>query len=551
MELRFGADFADVRIHTGAMATQSARGLNAIAYTVGPNVVFEGDHFAPHTEQGRQTLAHELTHVLQQARGPVSGSSAGGGGLQISDPSDRFEREAEQNAAHVKENGPLGVVALPAEGPVSTTVPGSVQRFASFEHVQLGDTATGGPSGFIVLECHRRDLPNHATPTHGWPQDWIDRYNRGTPEQRRVISQGLSYGEILALSGDMYADINPTTMGTSVTGTMDRINKASLLEIYNLVPLIASSSEGQRRHLAPEASSSQLEDATGGRYMTLAQKNLSHFTNVGGGRNNLATWRDGHAAALSLAQQGDANAAWAMNAAADHFLTDAFSSGHLRQDRAALTSSKPGQISALIQHDLDNVFGVAVHNLRGDRWVDYGDDHLNDRANTLGLRIAVEAESMSKADIQRALGTAPPPGTSPSAAGTAVLSVPYPAERLIPIVDNPAVDRWNPVVGAAVERGRLLPELPDQLTPNGDLRAREWAARQPPAALRDMPVEEKVRMVNRLMDGWVSGEDLDGIERLYDNSSPKDQATLRADLGQRASSLSIGQRTRLRFILSR
>jgi hypothetical protein len=67
MEQRFGHDFSMVRIHSGAAAQQSAEDVNASAYTVGHNVVFGADQFAPGTDQGRRLLAHELTHVVQQS----------------------------------------------------------------------------------------------------------------------------------------------------------------------------------------------------------------------------------------------------------------------------------------------------------------------------------------------------------------------------------------------------------------------------------------------------------------------------------------------------
>lgn len=65
-EPRFGADFGGVRIHTDARAASSARAVNALAYTVGPNLVFGEGHYAPGTIAGQRLLAHELTHVLQQ-----------------------------------------------------------------------------------------------------------------------------------------------------------------------------------------------------------------------------------------------------------------------------------------------------------------------------------------------------------------------------------------------------------------------------------------------------------------------------------------------------
>lgn len=64
---RFGHDFADVRVHDDATAASSARGVHALAYTVGTDVVFGAGQYAPGTSAGRHLLAHELTHVVQQS----------------------------------------------------------------------------------------------------------------------------------------------------------------------------------------------------------------------------------------------------------------------------------------------------------------------------------------------------------------------------------------------------------------------------------------------------------------------------------------------------
>lgn len=66
MESRFRHDFSQVRVHTGWSAAQSARDVNAQAYTVGKNIVFGEGRFTPGTHEGRRLLAHELTHVVQQ-----------------------------------------------------------------------------------------------------------------------------------------------------------------------------------------------------------------------------------------------------------------------------------------------------------------------------------------------------------------------------------------------------------------------------------------------------------------------------------------------------
>lgn len=67
MEARFGHDFSQVRVHAGSEAEQSAKDVNAHAYTMGYNIVFGTDQFAPETHGGKRLLAHELTHVVQQS----------------------------------------------------------------------------------------------------------------------------------------------------------------------------------------------------------------------------------------------------------------------------------------------------------------------------------------------------------------------------------------------------------------------------------------------------------------------------------------------------
>ncbi|WP_227814766.1 eCIS core domain-containing protein [Nitrogeniibacter aestuarii] len=71
-EDRFGHDFHQVRIHHDAQADRSARAVNAQAYTVGEHVVFRQGHFAPGSSRGRELIAHELAHVVQQRTGGVS-----------------------------------------------------------------------------------------------------------------------------------------------------------------------------------------------------------------------------------------------------------------------------------------------------------------------------------------------------------------------------------------------------------------------------------------------------------------------------------------------
>ena len=108
MEVRLGADFSGVRVHTGDAARASAAGVGARAYTAGNHVVI-GDGGAD-----KHTLAHELTHVIQQRQGPVAGTDHGGG-FKVSDPFDAYEKAAEVNAARVMRL-PLGECPPAAAG---------------------------------------------------------------------------------------------------------------------------------------------------------------------------------------------------------------------------------------------------------------------------------------------------------------------------------------------------------------------------------------------------------------------------------------------------
>ncbi|MFB7543454.1 DUF4157 domain-containing protein [Streptomyces zaomyceticus] len=122
MESRLGADFSDVRIHDDGAARASSAEIGARAYTSGSHVVLGAGGGDKHT------LAHELTHVVQQRQGPVSGTDHGNG-LQVSDPGDRFEREAEANAVRVM-RGPAPTAAGAGEAPAPGS-PGAAGAGAS------------------------------------------------------------------------------------------------------------------------------------------------------------------------------------------------------------------------------------------------------------------------------------------------------------------------------------------------------------------------------------------------------------------------------------
>lgn len=100
MEQRFRQDFSAVRVHTSPAASQSARDIDALAYTAGNHIVFDAGRYAPNTTDGRSLLAHELTHTLQQGMRPPS-PSLDRAALRVGEPNDALERAADAQAARI------------------------------------------------------------------------------------------------------------------------------------------------------------------------------------------------------------------------------------------------------------------------------------------------------------------------------------------------------------------------------------------------------------------------------------------------------------------
>lgn len=438
-----------------------------------------------------------------------------------------------------------------------------VQRWDSPEHVKLGDA--GVNTGYIVIDSHRKEIPNHDKPVTEWSKNWQELYGTGSAVQKRFLKQGLSYGEIIALSGDFYS-------------SYEELSKASITEIFELLPLIRDG-----------ATTDQLQKATGGRYLDLAEKNETHFSNAAPGKSNRETWHRMHIDALMAAINGDANAAWAMNATADHYLTDAFSGGHIRPPRSELMATTKGNVKSKGWHDLDNANGVQVTNTRGDVWTAYGDEHMEgehkeDKRNARNLDLLREAVALSKADIQEALSQGkkyPVPSEKTR----------FKAQDLIPEAVNPDADSWSHWVGSkdvtlfshnglGINAGGMqiplippaqvsvpVPTVGDGVQEFGHLVAnegpgiakglheddnaiREWVTKNPPDAISRVTATEKERLLGVLLSGWVDDTDLDAVEKIIKSIRSKDEMKYLRGRIDPLDLMSMKQRVRLRLILA-
>ena len=132
-EPRFGYDFSQVRVYTDTPSAESARALNARAFTAGRNVVFAAGQYAPETNIGQRLLAHELTHVVQQSSAVTSLADKS---ILPVDP----QYEDEEDNANNEITGGKSVYAL---SPVRVLETNRLQRHAAVHSVSDHDVPQG------------------------------------------------------------------------------------------------------------------------------------------------------------------------------------------------------------------------------------------------------------------------------------------------------------------------------------------------------------------------------------------------------------------------
>jgi hypothetical protein len=153
MEPRFGHDFSRVRVHTDAKAAESARAVKALAYTVGSNIVFRTNHYAPETSAGQHLLAHELAHVVQQT------GTANRDELTLGEPGDQHEQSAHR-AADV-------VCAVSQETMVHPRATHARALPDSQEESPPSSHGTVQPAGHMLVQRQPEDDPKGK-----YPPDW-------------------------------------------------------------------------------------------------------------------------------------------------------------------------------------------------------------------------------------------------------------------------------------------------------------------------------------------------------------------------------------------
>ncbi|QHF27127.1 phospholipase [Pseudomonas sp. R32] len=305
-------------------------------------------------------------------------------------------------------------LGLPAKPPTSGK---PVLRFEGGEHTAIGDNTLlrfsqdSAPIPAWKVALH---LPNGLT---------------------------LSYGQIVALGGDFYGvPERPIADGANAEERVQRfaaafdslaVLPASREEAGKILAVmqreIAAANQAIKDGRQPHEAYDQLGDTlseewnkiTGGgsfvspmfplgRYLKLAASNWDHF-----GEWALLAYIAGHTAALRQAvkarasgDDGQLELAYAMNAFADHFLTDLFSAGHVRVPRKAIKDNvTPADLGSLISrfmHDEDSKYGLVLRNAQGDTWRGYGDKRYFDSIDVanrkqVGLAVQKSADEIFQA----------------------------------------------------------------------------------------------------------------------------------------------------------
>ncbi|HET7018061.1 MAG TPA: DUF4157 domain-containing protein [Streptosporangiaceae bacterium] len=208
---RLDANFSDVRVHTGRAADDAARDLEANAFTTGSHVVIRHGKYDPASASGKRVLAHELVHVLQQRQGPVHGT---GDVLKLSDPSDRFERQADQVARAVTGHGHAMKLTEQGHRPTRRSAAASfvgriVQRDWKGEtHVHYGPLKDDCGT-WMVAELH----PD--TGVGGVPKVRPDWWADGKPDTKSFLSKYMVQGHLLNMKlsgpGNTMKNLTPLT----------------------------------------------------------------------------------------------------------------------------------------------------------------------------------------------------------------------------------------------------------------------------------------------------------------------------------------------------
>ena len=231
MEPRFAHGFGDVRVHTGARAAAAARSVHAQAFTVGRDIVFDSGRYAPGSAEGRQLIAHELTHVVQQ-RGAVR---PGTGGLSIDAADSASEREAERIGAAIAGAG--GSASGSATEPALPGPAGAVGQHSAVAHVSRASAAAPDAALLAinlgsVARTGLQFVPNDVTDTAvGPPEVRGGLLDSGAPRLNVIVGENQTLRTLAIELLPLWVTATPfTPTGVAAALPLDLITPLELAQ---------------------------------------------------------------------------------------------------------------------------------------------------------------------------------------------------------------------------------------------------------------------------------------------------------------------------------
>lgn len=164
LEDRMKVDLSPVRVHTDSEADRLARLVRARAFTSGRDIFFAEGNYNPASSGGIRLLTHEAIHTIQQISGHVSGTSTDGG-ISISNPSDNFEREAENITDNVLSQRAFGsTMAKPRHSKEFSLRASEANPETAFTNHQMSRNAAQHPPNLSmqITESNPRSGPVEA-----------------------------------------------------------------------------------------------------------------------------------------------------------------------------------------------------------------------------------------------------------------------------------------------------------------------------------------------------------------------------------------------------
>ena len=371
-EPRFGHDFSGIRVHADAAAAASAREIGAHAYTVGRHVVFAAGRFAPASNDGRRLIAHELTHTVQQA-GPAA--------VRVS----RFTEPEHKKLGNLAKSGfPYFATLATDEVALRSSPEGrwpenQFHNLVASLRTGVRVLVVGNVRKWLRVMVHsgtaldgKTNKPVDAAGLTGYVSEELLVKEPGVFDQQLPVLPGLSltYGDFTALGGDHFAKFVDLEQTAQAPGGKERIKK--------FVDVVDGKKSGDFED--PNTIDSEWAE----RYKNLAFENIAHFSHGG---TAVETWKKDHYLALMAAAKagyfsdiGALQRAYAMNAFADHFLTDSFSSGHVRTPRKKILEF------------FQNFFDQHMDSILNDLYTEIGDQIIlqlfHDYPNTTSIGMA-------------------------------------------------------------------------------------------------------------------------------------------------------------------